>query len=66
MRPWTLTEPASGLVFTHTEDSGVEERVSRVFNRPLPLVAQDTKDAKGRASLRGGPQREHFASSLGG
>ncbi len=30
---------ASDLVFTHTEDSGVEERVSRILNRPLPMVA---------------------------
>jgi len=36
------------LVFTHIVDSGVEERVSRVFNRPLPY----TEDRGQRTEVR--------------
>ena len=33
-----VIDEASDLVFTHTEDSGFEERVSRIFDCPFPMV----------------------------
>ena len=34
-----LVSPASGLVFTHTQDSGAEKEFKEFFNHPLPMVA---------------------------